>query len=226
MELLAIVRVLLRRWYLVVIPVAVVAVFTVPALLNPPPPANAGFTTVIRYTAAQQLSAIPDREGDFQDVWLASELTVNAFTEWVRSRSFAEEVSINLTTRGLDIPAGAVAFNANNERSIGQIFISWGDADELVVIAAAALDVLQTRNDIYFPQVGGTPATVIPLDEPTIQAQSAQLLDIFTPLLRLGVALVAGVALAFLVEYLDPFLRRREQLASVRLRVLGTVPKE
>ena len=93
MELLMIVRVLLRRWYLVLIPVVVAAVLVVPDMLGDGPAVSGGYTTTIRYTAAQTLEAIPDRQGDYQDVWLASELTVRAFTEWVRTGRFAEEVA-------------------------------------------------------------------------------------------------------------------------------------
>lgn len=226
MELMQIVRVLLRRWWIAAIPVVIVAVFVAPDLLASPTGQSGGFTTIVRYTAAQELDAIPNRDGDFQDVWLASELTVNAFTEWVRTNRFAEEVAAEATAQGLEIDAAALNIAADNARSIGQVFLSWPDADELVTIADAAFTVLTTRNHEYFPQLGGQPANVELLDEPRIAPAPPPITDRFEPLLRLGLAVLAGLGLAFLVEYLDPTLRSRDELEALGLRVVATVPRE
>jgi capsular polysaccharide biosynthesis protein len=43
--------------------------------------------------------------------------------------------------------------------------------------------------------------------------------------LRLGLALAAGLALAFLVDYLDPTVRSRAELEGMGLGVLGEIPK-
>lgn len=228
MELLIILRVLLRRWYLVLIPVIVAGLFVVPQFLGGGQAVEGGYTTTIRYTAAQVLEAIPERDGDYQDVWLASELTVNAFTDWIGSIRFAEEVSRVLTEGGDDIPASALLgrFITDNMRSVGTINISWPDADQLARIAAAAINVLQNRTAEYFPQLGGTPAQVRLLDDPMIFPTAPPLTNRFGPVLQLGVALLAGVMLAFLVEYLDPVLRRREQVEALDVPVIASVPRE
>lgn len=225
MELLQVLRVMLRRWYMIALPLVVVAAFTLPNLLNPPdsalPPT---YTTVIRYTAAQVLDAIPNRDGDYQDVWLASELTVNAFSEWVRSSTFADEVRA-LLPQGVAPDLNAGNFAADNERSIGQVFIAWRDAGELEQIAQAAQTVLETRTSVYFPQLGDVPARVKLLDTPQIVTQPTPITSRLTSLLPLVLALFAGIALAFLAEYLDPFLYRREQLESAGLTVLSSIPR-
>ncbi len=223
MELLLVLRVLLRRWVLVVVPVAVAAAFVAFQLLTPDDAAGAGYTTMVHYTAAQVLEAIPERDGDYQDVWLASELTVNAFTDWIRSSSFPSEVAAVLRETGLDIDPAALAFAADNERSTGRIYINWHDAGELEAITEAALRVMQTRSDDYFPQLGDTPARVTLLDQPRISAAAQPLTNRLTQVLPLAVALLAGIALAFIVEYLDPMLRRHDQL---ELPLLGVIPRE
>ncbi len=228
MELILILRVLRRRWYLVLIPVAVVVVvaFTLPALLRDDNAAvSGGFSSVIRYTAAQELYAIPGRDGDFQDVWLASELTVNAFTEWVRTSRFAEEVAQEAAAAGVQINPEALAIAADNQRSIGQVFINWPDAAELEVITVAVLGVLASRNQAYFPQLGGVPAQVQVLDAPRITAAPPSLPNRLRPLIQVALALVAGVGLAFLVDYLDPTLRYRDELEQLGLTVTATIPR-
>jgi capsular polysaccharide biosynthesis protein len=227
MELMLIFRILRRYWWLVLIPVAITAALAVPSLLRSSAPAGGGFTTMMRYSAAQQLDAIPGRDGDYQDVWLASELTVNALTGWVRSSSFARDVIQEAAAHGVQIdPSAILPIAADNERSVGQIFISWPNENELQTIAQAAMTVLQTRNQEAFPQLGGAPAQVTILDEPRIVPAPPPLTDRFGPLIRVALGLLAGIGLAFLAHYLDPMLRRREDVESLGLPVIASIPRK
>jgi capsular polysaccharide biosynthesis protein len=235
MELMLIFRILRRYWWLVLIPVAITAALAVPSLLRSSAPAGGGFTTMMRYSAAQQLDAIPGRDGDYQDVWLASELTVNALTGWVRSSSFAADVAQEAAAHGVTIDPAAVVIAADNaalviaadnERSVGQIAISWPNDAELNTIAQAVMTVLQTRNQEAFPQLGGAPAQVTILDEPRILPAPPPLTDRFGPLIRVALGLLAGIALAFLAHYLDPMLRRREDVESMGLPVIASIPRK
>lgn len=223
MELMLFIRVLLRRWLLVAIPVVIAAAVAVPALLAPASASGGGYSTVIRYTAAQVIEAIPGRDGDFQDVWLASELAVNAFTEWIRSGSFRDEVRALLTADVAE-RVNAGTFGADNERSIGQLFIAAADAAALEQFADAAQTVLTTQTGTYFPQLGGQPAQVTLLDRPEINAAPAPITSRLGPLIQLAVALLGGIGLAFLVEYLDPYIYRRDQLDALDMRVVAVVP--
>jgi capsular polysaccharide biosynthesis protein len=225
MELIQFIRVLLRRWWLVLIPTVIVAAFTLPEIIANEPANAGGYSTVIRYTAAQRLDAIPNRDGDFQDVWLASELTVNAFTEWVRANRFAWAVAEEAATNGLQFDAGALSIAADNERSIGQIFLNWHDADELRVIADAVSRILQTRSEEVFPQLGGESAQVVMLDDPVISAAPPPLQGRLRPIIQLLIGIAFGVGLAFFFEYLDPTVRQREELEHIGIPVMATVPR-
>jgi capsular polysaccharide biosynthesis protein len=224
MELMLLWRMLLRRWWIILLPVAVAAVIVVPGLLDDQPAAG-GFSTQFSYTAAQVLEAIPNRDGDFQDVWLASELTVNAFTDWVRSDTFRDEIVAVTAADGLEIDPTVIGIAADNDRSTGQIFLSGPDAGQLELIAAAAIEVLQTRSAQVFPQLGDQPAQVTLLDRPQIAPAPPPLPNRFAPFIRLGLALAAGLGLALLVEYLDPTLRRREDVTALGVPVIGAIPR-
>ncbi len=221
MELMGIIQVLLRRWWLVVIPVATAVVFVVPDLLRGG--VAGGYSVTIRYSAAQALEAIPGRDGDYQDVWLASELTVNALTDWVRSTSFVDEIA---QRSSVSFDRAQLGIAADNRRSVGQLFLSYPDAAALEAIAQAALEVLRTRAHDYFPQLGGQPARVTVLDPVRVTPAPPPAADRLAPLIRLGLALLAGVGLAFLAEYLDPFVRRREQVEALDLAVIASIPRE
>lgn len=224
MELLIVLGILRRYWWLVLIPVVITAALAVPAVLRPPPTAG-GFSTRITYSAAQELDAIPNRDGDFQDVWLASELTVNALTDWVASGSFKRLVAEEAAQQNVTIDPAALAISADNERSVGQVFVGWHNADELRVIAEAAIRVLQTRNQEAFPQLGGEPAQVTILEAPQVSAAPPPLTDRFAPLIRVALGLLAGIGLAFLAYYLDPTLRQRDDVESLGLPVLASIPR-
>lgn len=223
MELMLVWRVLRRWWWLILIPTAIAGVFAGRELLSGPG-ASGGFTSTVRYSAAQVLQAIPGRDGDFQDVWLASELTVNALTDWVRSSSFRVEVQQMLDdTPGIDLSGLGVA--ADNKRSVGLITLSYGDAVVLEDIVSAAIDVLKTRAQAYFPQLGGEPAQVTILDTPVVTPAPPPITNRLGPLIRVALALLGGVVLAFLAEYLDPTIRRRDQVEALGVQVLGSLPK-
>jgi protein tyrosine kinase modulator len=225
MELMLIVRVMLRRWWMVVIPVAIVAVFVIPDFLQNRGTASGGYTVTVRYSAAQVLDAIPQQHGDFQDVWLASELAVNAMTDWVRTSSFVEEIQNETAKQNIDINPAALAIAADNKRSVGQITLSYPERTQLQAITTAALDVLKTRAQDYFPQLGGQSAQVTILDVPQIVPAPPPIVNRFAPLIRLGIGFLAGLGLAFLAEYLDPFVHRREQVEALGLTVIGSLPR-
>ncbi|MEO8607414.1 MAG: hypothetical protein ABI690_06010 [Chloroflexota bacterium] len=226
MELMLVLRVLLRRWWLALIPVIIVAAITIPDFLRERGTAAGGFTTTIRYSASQVLEAIPGRDGDFQDVWLASELAVNAMTDWVRTSSFVNEIVRESATKNVEVNPDALSIAADNKRSIGQLTISYPDDAALQTIVNAAIDVLKTRAQNYFPQLGGQPAQVTVLDVPVINAAPPPITNRLAPVFKLIVGVLAGVGLAFLAEYLDPTLRRREQVEALGLPVIATLPRD
>lgn len=222
MELKLIWRMLRRRWWLILVPVVIAAVLTIPQFLNRGSAVSGGFAASFKYSAAQETSNLPNRDGDFQDVWLASEFVVNAFTDWVKSSSFRGELAAML---GDDVDLSQLDIQADNDRSIGQVFLSHPDAEQLEVIASAAITILSTRNQDYFPHLGGQSAIVTLVDAPVVVPQQPSLPNRFAPLIQLGVALLGGIVLAVIAEYLDPMLHDKDELKALGLRVLSSVPR-
>jgi capsular polysaccharide biosynthesis protein len=227
MELMLILRVLLRRWWLILIPVVITGAYAGYEFVTNRSVTSGGFSVTINYTAAHALNTtLPSRDGDYQDIWLASELTVNALTDWVKTSRFANEVAQLTAAQGLEIDPAALAVTSDNDRSVGRLTISWADDTQLATIVQAAIEVLQTRTQAYFPQLGDQPASVEILDDPRIVPVPPPLVNRFAPFLRVGLGLLAGIALAFLVEYFDPTLRRREELEALGLTVIASIPRE
>jgi capsular polysaccharide biosynthesis protein len=222
MELVLVMRVLRRRWWLILLPVIVAAVFALPQFLNNEQTGAGGYQTNFRFTAAQSASNVNPRDGDYQDIWLASELLVNAFIDWAQSSSFKEELAVQTNNaemlNGLNIVA-------DNSRSVGIVYMSHPDRTSLELLANAAVTVLQSRNQAYFPHLGASPAQVTLLDTITILDAPPPLTNRFAPVLQLGAAFFAGLVLAVIAEYFDNRLRYKDELEKQGLKVLGTVPK-
>lgn len=221
MEFMLLIRVLRRRWWIILIPVVVAIILVIPSFLSSGSAVSGGFNTQIRYSAAQEFN-LPERDGDYQDVWLASELTVNAFTDWVRSSSFRDEIQNEL---GTAIDLRPLGISADNARSIGVIYLSHTDRDALESVANTVIGVLVSRNQAYFPQLGGDPAQVTILEAPQILDAPPPLTNRFAPLIRVGVALIAGLFLAFAVEYFDPTVHHRDELTKLGLPIIASIPK-
>src|SRR6476469_3089657 len=89
MEIKQLWAVIVRRWWLILLPVLVALVIALPSfsqMISPP----SGFTTTIRFTASQ----VPGSSAtNFQDQsyipWLASEYAVNNLASWMKTESFA-----------------------------------------------------------------------------------------------------------------------------------------
>ena len=222
MELKIILQILLRRWWLIALPTVLVALVVLPDALGGQS-ASGGYSTMLRYSAAQQPEALPPRDGDFQDIWLASEYTVNAMTSWALTESFRAEIA--QAAPEVEINQTALGIAADNQRSVGQLFLSYPDAADLAIIAQAAIQVLQNRNQTYFPQMGREVALVTILDTPVITPAPPPLTNRFAPFIRVGLGLLAGISLALLAHYLDPTLRSREEVEQLGLNVIATLPR-
>lgn len=221
MELRSILNIFLSRWWLVLIPTIIAAIFAAPDFLNRTA-VSGGYSAQISYTAFQDMDAIPRETGDYQDLWLSSELVVNAFTDWVRSSSFKAEI-VETTNETVDV--NALGIQADNERSVGQLFLSYPDAAALNIALEAAINVLETTNADYFPQLGGVPASVRVLNFSEPAASAPSLPNRFAPFLKIGLGFMAGLGLATLAYYLDPFVRRRSEIEQLGLPVLASLSK-
>lgn len=227
MELRQYWKVFRRWWWLAALPALVVAGFAFGSYQSPPP----AYTASLRFTAAQPTpSATPDGFDPNYYRWLTSEYIVNGLADWVQTGSFAESVSRQLASEGVEVPASAVqgAIGADNVRSVLVLYFSWPDADQLRSIAASSARVLETRAWDAFPQLGSDPIRVVPMDSPDtmgIGQVPPSLRSRLDVPLKIGVGLAAGLVLAFAAHYLDPFLRERDELEALGILVIGEIPR-
>ncbi len=226
MELREYWRILSRRWWLALLPALVVVAYTALTYTKPP----TVYQTAINFAAGLPLEDKPDSYTyDGYYAWLASEYIANGLSDVVRRGEFAAAVSARLAAQGLEIPPGAVqgAIVSDNAQSLFVVYVTWGDPDTLLAIADAITLELTENAGAYFPQLADAPVPPARrVDAPVPVAMPPSLRSQLTgPAVRVALGLAAGLALVFLLHYLDPTVRERAELEALGYAVLGEIPR-
>jgi len=103
--------------------------------------------------------------------------------------------------------------------------IMWGDAAQAQKIAEAAVKNLSENNGKYFAQLGSAGAMLTVIDKPVVSPVGRSLRDQLDIPIRVVIALLAGIALAFMLDYLDTSVRDARDAESLGLRVIGEIPR-
>jgi capsular polysaccharide biosynthesis protein len=224
MELRQYWRIVHKRLWIVIALLAIVLVSSL--VLQPNLPAQ--YQTSMRFTVA----VVPEPRGDDYYAydryytWMASEYFVDELTEIVGSEAFAQAVGEELSSSGLDFPAGMLrgSMMADRTHRILTLHITWGDPAQLAEIAGAAANVLRERSASFLGQLGPNDADIRLIDSPVVMPIARSLKEQLDLPIRLFLALVAGIALTFLLDYLDDTVRDRAEVEALGLAVLGEIP--
>lgn len=221
MELHTLLKILKRYWYFVVIPPVLVGLFTLITYRAPAPGYAATLRFSVGYAPDTQTTSLYDRN---YPAWLTSEYIAGGLSDWAKTGDFAQAVA---QAAGGNVTPGEVAgaIVSDHLRSIVVLYLNGGDAEKLAAIGAAAIQVLQTRNSVVFPQ-NGAGATVTPLDEVVVAPAPPALRARLDIPIRLTLGLALGAALAFAAYYFDPRLRDRAEVEALGLSVIGEIPKK
>ena len=222
MELRQYWRIVYKRLWIVIVLIAIVLVSSL--VLQPGRPRL--YQASMRFTVA----VVPEsRSGDYYAydryyTWMASEYFVDELTEIVGSEAFAGAVSEELADSELDLGAIYGSLTADRKHRILTVHITWDDQAQLGEIANAAARVLRERSATFLGQLRATDADIRLIDPPVVLPAAQSLKERLDLPIRLVLALVAGVALTFLLDYLDDTVRGRAEVQAMGLVVLGEVP--
>ena len=221
MELIRYWDVIRRRWWLVVGLPAIVAVVSLLAYDWSPLPR---FSSSLRFNVGLEPVPPPDAEYvyDLLDVWRASEYLMDDLASAVRGADFARRVAERVAEPGVNL---AGAFSSATEYRVLTVSVQWGDAEQLASIANATVEVLnQDAGELVGPLGDARPVLRL-IDPPVVVPVGPGLKDRLDIPLRIGLALFAGVAGAFLLEYLDTSVRGVDDLESMGIPVLSRIPR-
>jgi capsular polysaccharide biosynthesis protein len=229
MELRTYWEILRRRWWLPLLLAGLVAAIST-VQLRPWEARPSSYTTSMRLLVGV-LPATDAAESAYDPryyAWLTSEYLVDDFTEVVRSALFAQGVSARLTDQAIELPPGVIQGSAatGQQHRIITLSFTWGDEEQLAAIANAAAAEITENAVTYFQALGTEGAGVTVLDGPMISEVGPTLRDRLEWPLRIGLGLLVGLGLIFLLEYLDTSLRKRSEVEMLGLRVIGEIPKD
>ena len=218
MELIHYWRIVRRRWWLVAALVAIALLASLITYDRPDTVYQASMRFAIGVEGQEPVAAVSG-EGR-SDAWLASEYLADDLSEVLKGGDFAARIGQRV---GLAVPAGAIF--ASREHRIMTVTITWGNRDEVQAIAEAGAAEVENVGTDYFPQLAGVDARAVLIDGPGIGEVGPGLRDRLDLPIRLLIALVAGIALAFLWDYLDDSLRSRAEVEALGVPLLAEIPR-
>jgi capsular polysaccharide biosynthesis protein len=219
MELRQYGRIVWRRWWLIAEVFVIVLIVSLVTYRTPPTVYQAGMRFSVGIEGVEPVTAASG-EGR-SDAWLASEYLADDLSEVLKGGTFAAQISQEV---GFDVAPGSIF--ASREHRIMSVSISSDDPDKARAIAEAVAAAVGDGGAAFFPQLNDVKAAAILIDGPGISQLGRSLKDKLSVPLRLLVALVAGVALAFLWDYLDDTVRDREEAEALGLDIVGEIPRQ
>ena len=219
MELRTYWRIIWRRWWLIASLLGIVLVVSLVTYREPAPAFVATMRFAIGIEGSEPVSTV---SGDGRsDAWLASEYLADDLSEVLKGGDFAARIG---QQAGFPVLPGVIS--ASREHRIMTVSVTWGDRDQVQTIAETVAAVVKDGGAEYFPQLAGVEAEAVLIDGPGIDQVGRSLKEKLDLPLRLLVALVAGVALAFLWDYLDDTIRERAEVEALGVAVLGEIPRK
>ncbi|NJM40604.1 MAG: hypothetical protein HC853_07455 [Anaerolineae bacterium] len=223
MILLDYARILLRRWWLLVLPVVVIGGIT--AMSYQPPVSS--YQVKVRFAVGLPPEQVPDVYNfDRHYDWLASEYFTRGIQDILNTQKFAEGVAARLPQAWqLTSPQIAGAIRSDYRASVIDIFVGTPNAEHAVGIAQAVIDELTENSEAYWPQLTNAKAPIArPLDKPVAVPISIDLRNRFELPLRLALGLGLGILLAFIAHALDRVVRDRREMEAMGVDVIGEIP--
>jgi capsular polysaccharide biosynthesis protein len=246
-ELRQYLAILWRRWPVIALIVGLALIYSVVTFLTTPPTYTAAVRLLVRQLPSPDTTP-PYFNYDRYYNWLANEFVSDDYTLIVTSRAFAERVAQALQqnpknadgtlrygfdTSGITADAVIGTLSADRKHRIMTITARSGNRGNADAIANAAADVLtnQTLNKGTAPSLSAVQiqddAEFGLLDRSSANlVGSSRARSLIDAGVRLGLGIVAALALAFLIEYFDDRLRdgaEAERLTGVP--VLGSIPR-
>lgn len=222
-----------RRWWLPLGLVALVALFSLVGQ-RPWEAQPTVFTATLRFNVGLRPEP-PTADYYTYDryyTWLGAEYLIDDLSEIVKGSAFAEAVTARLAGSGLTLAPGAVqgSTQAGKLHRILTVTTSWGDPTDLAAITQAVSETIQFDlprfyGDLLTTTPGGAPIEAVLIDGPHVGANAPGLRERLDLPLRLILALLLGIGLVFLADYLDPHVRGRAELEAMGLPVIGEIPR-
>ncbi|MCL4487770.1 MAG: hypothetical protein M1570_06525 [Chloroflexi bacterium] len=188
------------------------------------------YQATVRFTIG--VNAPPARDVTGYDpiltAYQASEYIRDDFVELIPSDTFADDVNAELASMGdagIKIGKGNLSAAVEKQHRLMSMTVTWNEPAQAQQIANAAVKNLSDNNAKYFAQLGSAGAAVTVVDQPSVAEVGASLRERLDIPIRVLIALLAGIALAFVLDYLDDSVRDGRDAEALGLRVIAEIPR-
>ncbi|MDA8189688.1 MAG: Wzz/FepE/Etk N-terminal domain-containing protein [Dehalococcoidales bacterium] len=183
------------------------------------------------YQATMRLAIKPQSEqraGSFYTydeyyAYVATEFLIDDVIEVIESRAFHDDLAQRLAGKVGPLPDRAV--QGKKMHRLLMVNVTAGSPEVAQRVAEAVAEILTEPGSKYFASLSWQNPLVTVVDPPrTAQVgESRKYLDVA---LRTALGFIAGIGLAFLLDYLDGTITGAEQAERLtRLTVLGEIPR-
>lgn len=213
-------------WMIIVLPV-VVGIGSWVFRPQPVPQYQAG----VRFTIGVDAPNAKDVTGydPILTSYQASEYIRDDFVEIIQSDSFADDVNAELTkmgAAGIVVRKGNISGAIEKQRRLMSMTVIWGNPEQAGQVAEAAVRSLTLNDKKYFAQLGSSAASLTVIDRPVVGRVGASLREQLDIPIRVLIALLAALALAFIMDYLDASVRDARDVEALGLSVVGEIPRK
>jgi len=221
MELIRYWQIVRRRWWLIVGLLAVVLVGTLLTYDRSPAP---HYTVSMRFSVGLEPVPPPNVEYTYDplDVWRSSEYLMDDLASAVRGGDYARRVAARMGEPDLNL---AGVLSAATEFRVLTVSAHGPDDGQLAEIANAAVAVLDEESGALVGPLGNARPVLRLIDPPVVVPVGRRLQEKLDIPIRLGLAVLAGVAGVFLLDYLDRSVRDQNELEAMGLSVLARIPR-
>lgn len=227
MELADYARVIWRYlWIIIVLPV-VVGIGSWVFRPQPAPlyQASVRFTIGVDAPDAKQVTGYDPILTSYQ----ASEYIRDDFVEIIQSDSFADDVNAEIAkmgAAGITVHKSNISGAIEKQRRLMSMTVTWSNPEQAAQVAEAAVRSLAQNNKKYFAQLGSNAASLVVIDHPAVSRIGASLREQLDIPIRVLIALLAALALAFILDYMDTSVRDARDVEALGLPVVGEIPRK
>jgi len=228
MELRTYLRILKRWWW---IPTGLVLLTLVFSLITMKPWQQQPTTYVMgmSFSVGVKPQQLPDQYTyDGYYTALSSEYLIDDFSEIVKGSEFAGAVSQRLADEGIQVAPGQIqgSTQTGELHRILNVTITDGDPARVETIADAVAATMTEDADEFMPRLLEDQGAVYIVNRGGVAPIGPSLKQRLDLPLRLTLALLAGIGLAFLVNYLIPRIYTRQDMEALGLKVLAEIPRK
>jgi capsular polysaccharide biosynthesis protein len=225
MQLRQLWAVIARRWLILVLVVGLATVGGAAALAFGPRQYSAEVRLLLNRVPSQTPAATPDFRYDDYYRFLATEYVLDDLVEEVHGNRFALAVLERLNNRGiLGMSDEAVMRGLKAERMhrILTVEVTAPTRDAALGMARAVEELLTSSADQFRPPDGSRVNVKVIHSDPVAHSNLPRALLIF--ILQVALAVLLGLGLVLLLDYLDDRVRGVEDAAALGLPLLGRLP--